>query len=155
MYTKMNMRMLVPMLLVCLASFAVSMFGRDDTPSWVDEEVVLVYNIKRLAADGKYDDVYNLLSSEYKQGIQRDKFVDILRRNCWEVSSVEVGKCYRYKCRSYAPVRSVSTFGKIELRADAVIFFVNENGVWRVDNFPFVDPYIPDHVGIPKALRNE
>ena len=100
--------------------------------------------IELLSQEGKYEEIFDSLGSEYRALIEKHRFAETSRRIRWKMTKTQIGTVNAGPDASYAPIRSETIRGRQTSIIDSVIFFVRENGKWRLWNLPFATPDLPD-----------
>lgn len=137
-------------LIAMLFLIPVSVFG--EKSSWADllpPHIEILSGLEELSKEGKYGEIYDLLGSDYRSLTTRSTFIRISEEVEWVLVDSAFGTFSERKNSRIAdaPVRGTTKVGKIRHHVDAVAFFIKEEGVWRMWNFPFAKNHLLDRPG--------
>lgn len=113
----------------------------------------MLEDVKQFANAGDYSAIYSALADDYTAVVDRGTFLRVCRGLDWKVRTIEIGKVTVHKGIAYAPVRALSIAGRQEIRVYTVVFWKRYEGGWKMLNFPFLNPHLPDYGSIPEGLR--
>lgn len=126
-----------------------------DLGDLLGDQYALIESVKDLSSNRDYEEVYDVLSRDYRSVVGELVFVDTLSEKSWFIESFSLGRISEYGNFAFAPVRAVSRVGRREIRIDTVAFFIKEENQWKLYNFPFMAPHLPDFGTIPKLRGSE
>ncbi|OIQ89999.1 hypothetical protein GALL_280890 [mine drainage metagenome] len=151
-----------PIRTVVMALVFVSMCGivsarasvnNEDLRSILGVQYGMLEDVQQYANAGNYAAIYASLADDYTGVVDRDRFLRVCERLKWTVRAIEIGKVTIHMSIAYAPVRAVSIAGSREIKIDTVVFWIKSKDGWKMLNFPFLDPNLPDFGAIPESLR--
>lgn len=92
-----------------------------------------------------YGDIYAYLSEEHYAGvILKQDFIKKLADIHLEIIEQKYGAIVRSENMAYTPVRCVVRTKRGESHFHTVVFFRKEKGEWKLVNFPYAEPTLPN-----------
>jgi hypothetical protein len=122
--------------------------------SLLGEQVGLVEKLEALSQKGEYAEIHTLLAAGYRSVVGRDQFVSISKASSWKITQLRFGTISTHARVAYMPVRATVTADSKTLEIDSVVFFVKQESVWKLQNFPFLPARLPDFAAIPEWLAD-
>ena len=108
----------------------------------VSEEVLSQIKLKSIVQNivisNNWNELYPLYSEEYKKGVPEDFFLETIEDMKLKVKDFHVLQAVGYENAGYLIFKGeVSTVLGEKIRYD-VFFYTQENGIWVLENFPFL-----------------
>lgn len=111
--------------------------------------------LEKLSREKKYAEIFDSLASDYRNDVSREFWVKTSEELGWVITKARVGTFYQNEDFADAPVRSDTIIGRKILGIDAVAYFVREDGKWKLWNFPFVNPHLPNRLRWPPPFEKK
>lgn len=118
-------------------------------------QMAIMEQLEKLSREKKYAEILDSLAADYRNDVSREYWLKKSEELGWVITKARIGTFSQNGDFADAPVRSETIVGKKVLRVDAVAYFVRENGVWRLWNFPFVDPHLPNRLRWPPPYEKK
>jgi hypothetical protein len=145
------MKHLALILFICIGALSASAQSLDE----LIPQLGILDRLEKLSQEKKYAEILDSLAADYRNGVSREYWLRKSEEIGWVITKARIGTVAQNGDFADAPVQSETIIGKKVLRIHAVAYFVRENGVWKLWNFPFVDPHLPNRLQWPPPYEKK
>ncbi len=112
----------------------------------------VISNIYNYSQEGRFSEIFELTSPWVRVGMKRDVFVSSSKENNWKIAYLSSSGMTRTGKTARCVLRLRVERNQRSYLLDTVLYLINYEGYWYVENFPFSHPYYPDFIIVPRAF---